>query len=130
MRPVALAAALSLAFGTPALAQTGATTAQPGIGGAGVPNRLQEGQIRANDLIDRDVRSSDDADIGEVEDLILDPAGGRIVAAIIEVEGTLGFGGRYVAVPLGNLRLDGNRRVTVAMTRDELRAMPAFEYRD
>lgn len=128
----ALAAATG--FAAPAFAQTGtstgATTAVPAVNGGGMADRLQAGQIRAKDLMERDVRSSDDANIGEVEDLIFDPATGRIAAVIIEVEGTLGIGGRYVALPLDRLRMDGTRRVIVSHTRDELRAMPAFQYRD
>ena len=130
MRHLSLAAALLLGLAAPVVAQTGATTAVPAVTGGGMADRLQAGQIRAKDLMDRDIRSSDDSNIGEVEDLIIDPATGRITGVIIEVEGTLGIGGRYVALPLDRLRLDGTRRVIVSHTRDELRAMPAFQYRD
>ena len=127
--PAALAAAL-LASPLPLAAQgTGATTAMPGVSG-GVMTRLQQGQIRAKDLMDRDLRSSDDVEVGEVEDLVIDPATGRILAVVVEIERALGFTEKHVAIPLERLRLGESRRATIAMTREELRAMPGFDYRD
>lgn len=129
MRIAAPLIAALLVGSLPALSQTTGATAVPGA--AQGMTALSMGQMRAKDLMDRDVRSSDDANIGEVEDLVIDPASGRIVAAVIEVEGTLGIGGRYVAVPLDQLRMTaGERRVVVNMTREQLRNVPAFRYRD
>lgn len=115
--PVMIAAPLSIA-----LAQSG--------GGAAAPSAPAAEQPRVKDLIDRDVYTSDNVEVGEVEDLILD-AQGRIVTAVIELEGRLGFTEKYVAVPFARLRPDrAQRRVHLQMTRDEVRALPGFQYRD
>lgn len=116
--PVTIAAPLSIAL------------AQAGPGGTATPPAAAADQPRVRDLIDRDVYTSDNVEVGEVEDLILD-AQGRIVTAIIELEGRLGFTEKYVAVPFARLRPDrAQRRVHLQMTRDEVRALPGFQYRD
>ena len=66
---LALSAVLAPLF---AQAQAQAQSPAPG---------LAAGQIRAKDLIDRDIHSSDNVEIGEVEDLVIDPASGRIAWA-------------------------------------------------
>lgn len=98
--------------------------------GAGIQQTsIGADQIRAKDLIDRDVYTTDGIKIGEVEDLVLNPSSGRVILAVIELEGRLGFTEKYVAVPVDRLRAE-SRRVTIGMTRDELRALPRFDYRD
>lgn len=109
---------------------TGATTAVPGAAGGGAITALSAGQLRAKDLMDRDVHGSDDREVGEIDDLVIDPATGRIVAVVVEVEGTLGIGGRHVAIPLERLRFGEDRRIGLGMTRDEFRALPDFNPRN
>lgn len=90
---------------------------------------LQPGQIHAKALIDRNVYDAEGTEVGEIEDLVLDPASGRALSAIVEIEGRLGFRERYVAVPLDRLRTGEERRIILGMTREELRALPGFDYR-
>jgi sporulation protein YlmC with PRC-barrel domain len=122
--PTALAAALALFAAPAALAQaTGAQT--PGT------QAQSAGQPQGEALRDRDVYTTDNVEIGEIEDVIIDPAQGRVVAVVIELERFLGLTERYIALPLDRLRITpGQRRVTVAMTRDEIRAVPGIRYRD
>ena len=126
MRPRLLTAAAVLAVVPAAstLAQQPPSTTAP----AAV---VQPGQVRVKALLDRDLYSSDGVEIGEVEDLILD-AQGRAVSAVIEVESRLGFTDKYVAVPYAQISMDGSdrKRATVAMTRDQLRALPGLRYQD
>jgi sporulation protein YlmC with PRC-barrel domain len=108
-----------------------AATLAPGLARAqGAASGLAPGHIRAKDLIDRDVRSSDDVEIGEVEDLVIDPATGRIVSVVIEVEGRLGLTEKFVTLPLDRLRRGEGGRITATVTRDEFRAAPGIRYRD
>jgi sporulation protein YlmC with PRC-barrel domain len=129
---VLFASAVALSATTsPSLAQTSPAAPSTTTGsGAAAPTSLAAGQMRAKMLIDRDVYSSDDVEIGEVEDLILD-AQGRVVSAVIEVEGRLGFTDKYVAIPYDQLRHDdARRRINLPMSRDQLRALPGFRYQD
>ncbi|MFL1462961.1 PRC-barrel domain-containing protein [Roseococcus sp. DSY-14] len=90
---------------------------------------LPPGQMRAKALLDRDVRSSDGHQVGEVEDMVLD-AQGRVVGVVVEVDRGLLRADRHVMVPFDQLRLGAERRVELPMTREQVRAMPGFDYRD
>jgi len=128
---IAAATALSAAIPSAVLGQPAAPAAPGGGVAGGAAQTAQPNQLRAKDLIDRDVYTSDGVEVGEVADMLLDPAQGRIVAVVIELETNLGFAERYIAVPIERLRPDpGRRRVTVAMTREEIRAAPGIRYRD
>lgn len=118
MRQIVLAATLAMALPGLALAQTGGL-------------RIEEGQIRAKQLMDRDVYSTDNKEIGEVEDLVIDMASGRVVTAVVEVEGRLGMTDKYVAVPLNRLSLKpGERRITINMTEEQVKSLQGIDYRD
>jgi sporulation protein YlmC with PRC-barrel domain len=120
------AAVAALAAPVALQAQTPSTTQNTTQGA-----RIDASHLRAKQLMDRDVYSTDNVEIGEIEDLIVDPANGRVVNAIIEIETRLGFTSKYVAVPMNQLRLTpGERRVTVNMTRDQLRELPGVNYND
>lgn len=85
---------------------------------------LQPGQLRISDWFDLELQTADGAEIGELEDLIVQD--NRITAAIVEIESaTLGIGERKVAIPIDRIRRNGDRLV-VDMTREELQALPAL----
>ena len=116
----AAAAFLAIPVPSPALAQ-----------GSPAMQRIDPSHLLANRLIDRDVYTTDRVEVGEVEDLVIDPSTGRIVTVVIEVERDLGLNTKYVAVPLDRLSLTaGERRVTLNMTRAELSSLPAIDYHD
>lgn len=119
-----IAVALLIASASAAAAQTAPA---PPTAGSSAVGQLQPGQMRAMDYIDQDVHASDGSEVGEVEDLIIE--GDRIAAAVIEVEGNLGIGERHVTVPISRLRADGDRLV-LDMTREQIGALPTFQYRD
>jgi sporulation protein YlmC with PRC-barrel domain len=91
--------------------------------------RVEAGQILAKDVMGRSVYSNDGMEIGDVKDLILDPAQGRILLVVIGLDGRLGFTERYVAVPLDRLRyVPGERRVTINMAVTEIQELPGMDY--
>jgi hypothetical protein len=61
------------------------------------------GVLRASDLMGQSVFGTDDKDIGEIEDVILDTSG-RIAAFVIELED--GLGDREIAVPAHSVQID------------------------
>lgn len=126
MRPRLLTAAAVLAV-VPAVA----VLAQQSPNAAAPASALQPGQVLVKALLDRDLYSSDNVEVGEIEDVVLD-AQGRAVSAVIEVESRLGFTDKHVAVPYAQISMDGSdrKRATVAMTRDQLRALPGVRYED
>jgi sporulation protein YlmC with PRC-barrel domain len=128
-RKALLTAAALTALATAPVALQAQTTSTTQNATRGV--QIDASHLRAKQLMDRDVYSTDNVEIGEIEDLIVDPANGRVVNAIIEIETRLGFTSKYVAVPMNQLKLTpGERRVTVNMTRDQLRELPGVNYND
>ena len=91
-------------------------------------------QMRASTLMGKEIYGPDDASIGEVSDLVLHEDG-ETRAALIDVGGFLGVGEKRVAIPFEQIQFSqpaedgGEPKLTVAMTREELEALPAFEDR-
>jgi ribosomal 30S subunit maturation factor RimM len=86
--------------------------------------------FRARDLIGANVKNTADDTIGEVKDLII-TANNNVPKAVLSVGGFLGMGNKLVAVPYDALqisRVDEKDHVVYNATKEELKAMPSFEY--
>jgi sporulation protein YlmC with PRC-barrel domain len=82
----------------------------------------------ADEVIGLDVRNMDNADLGEVTDIVIDPAQGNIAYAVISYGGILGLGDREIAVPWDRLQLTTERDVFVLqMTEEQLEEAPDLE---
>ena len=82
-------------------------------------------------LIDGNVYTSEDEDVGEVVNALVD-AEGTITDLIIDVGGFLGIGEKRVQVPLADVSLmayqdSDDIRVYTEMTREQLEGMPEYE---
>lgn len=107
--------------------------------------RLSPGSMLVSDLMDQDILGTDNKDIGDVEDVVLDRSG-RVVAIVIEVEE--GLGDRTVALPLSAFQMnaadatttgsvqtgtasvarnDDDMRIIVSIPVDQLKAAPEFD---
>ncbi|HEY0300196.1 MAG TPA: PRC-barrel domain-containing protein [Rhizomicrobium sp.] len=135
---------------TPAFAQSGAPTAvtSPGIqktanpdlsatttGGASFVSAEQSSDWRGSKLIGATVYGSNNASIGEINDVVIG-SDARINAVVIGVGGFLGVGEKNVAVPFDKLQVSRKPasasidKITVSFTKDELKAAPTFAYYD
>jgi sporulation protein YlmC with PRC-barrel domain len=86
--------------------------------------------IKADTLIGKSVTNYKDETVGDVESVILSPAGG-IRAVVVSVGGFLGLGERLVALDWNDLEIGKNGdTVRVAATAEQLKAMPAYTYRE
>jgi sporulation protein YlmC with PRC-barrel domain len=84
--------------------------------------------LRASKLIGAAVYNDANERIGTVDDLILSPED-KAVAAIVQVGGFLGVGGKLVAVPYHQLQADkDNKLVLAGANKDSLNVMPGFTY--
>ena len=133
--------------------QTGTTSppsAQPGAMGTqssqpGVVQRVDGASLvmtfyaanpadtRATKLIGRTVYNLNNESIGEVNDLIIDN-GKTIKAIMVGVGGFLGMGERNVAIAPASIVIselgDGNARLVVNTTREDLKKAQAFNFAD
>jgi sporulation protein YlmC with PRC-barrel domain len=89
-------------------------------------------QVRASTLLGKEIFGPDDQSIGEVSDLVLQKDG-ETRAALIDVGGFLGVGEKEIAIPFDQIEVQqaqdqgGEPRLTIAMSREELEQLPAFE---
>jgi sporulation protein YlmC with PRC-barrel domain len=85
-------------------------------------------EFRASKIIGMDVKDQRGKKIGEIKDVLLDPAAGRVLFAVIDPKRSLEFGNdRFICVPMSALlRYGGKDFYVVNMTRDELKRAPSF----
>jgi sporulation protein YlmC with PRC-barrel domain len=86
----------------------------------------------AENLLGRTVVGDNGEEIGEVEDVILDPQTGQARQLVVASGGFLGIGEKNVAVDFKNAQVTpGGDQIKVAGLRtDGIRAMPEFQYDD
>jgi sporulation protein YlmC with PRC-barrel domain len=114
-------AAAPLAF-VPAMAQTNTTTPQ-----ATAPKATS---MEVDRLVGKAVRNPEGDKIGDIEAVYVTPSG-QIDTVIIGVGGFLGMGERDVAVKWSDLKVtDNGDKITAAMTKDSLKALPEYSYKD
>jgi sporulation protein YlmC with PRC-barrel domain len=130
------ALAMSLGYAIDSHAQTNmpAGNAKPGAetsGAAEPAARVQKAnEMRADRLIGSSVRNPQNENIGKVSDLVLDEKGAT-TDVVISVGGFLGIGDKHVAVPWSQLQVqEGGRNIVLGMSKDELKAAPAFKTRE
>ena len=73
------------------------------------------------------VYNSSDEKIGTVEDLIITP-GKAVSYAIVGTGGFLGIDRHDVAIPIGQLKRQGDKLMLPGATKEGLKALPKFEY--
>lgn len=86
--------------------------------------------VRAEDLVGTTVYGADDANVGEIGDVVVSQDG-KVDSIIIDVGGFLGMGEKEVAVGMDNLSFmtdkDGNKYLYTNMTKEQLEAQPAYD---
>ncbi len=118
-----------LTFGSvAAYAQTQQATKSPRAGDAGLVS--QPTGADADKLIGRSIKNAQDETIGEVDSVYIDKDG-KVDSVIVGVGGFLGLGEREVRLAWKDLKISqGGEKVTVNMTKDQLKAMAPYKYSD
>ena len=124
MTTTAIFAAM-MALSVPAFAQT---TAAPTANSTATEAQMRPDQIRAEKFIGSTVYDVQNRNIGKVKDLLFDK-GGRVDVAVIDVGAFLGMGGKFVAIPLKDIKMDNNR-LTLDMTKEQLKSAQAFKFNE
>jgi hypothetical protein len=88
---------------------------------------LDSGEVQS--VLGKQVRSSADENMGRVVDVLVD-RDGHVRGAVIDFGGFLGVGSRKIAVDWNVLRFspdaDKSNRITLELTRDQVKAAPEF----
>ncbi|MDP2332963.1 MAG: PRC-barrel domain-containing protein [Reyranella sp.] len=81
-------------------------------------------------LIGRNIQNAQNETIGEIKSIHVGPDG-KVAAVIVGVGGFLGLGDREVRLAWTDLNVMNNgEKVTVDMTKDQLKAQPEYKYSD
>ena len=88
---------------------------------------LAVGWSAKKQILGKTVYNSSGDKIGEVEDLIMTPEK-AVSYAIVGTGGFLGIAQYDVAIPVGQLKLDGDKLMLAGATKEGLNALPKFEY--
>jgi sporulation protein YlmC with PRC-barrel domain len=123
---VALLASMTLAL---IAAQAGAGVAGSAVIGVAVEEMkaLALGWSAEKQILDKDVYNSNNEKVGVVEDLIITPDK-AVSYAIVSVGGFLGIDRHDVAIPAGQLKIEGDKLMLPGATKEALKALPRFEY--
>ena len=81
----------------------------------------------ADTLLGNDVYNKDGEDLGDIKELMIDMASGKVAYAVLSFGGVLGMGDKLFAVPWAALALDtANKRFTLNVLKDALKEAPGF----
>jgi sporulation protein YlmC with PRC-barrel domain len=85
--------------------------------------------IRVSRIIGKDVENDAGEEIGEINDLIINPTD-KVTYAIIGVGGFLGMGERLIAVPFEALKTKPNDEdlIFAGATKERIRQLPEFRH--
>lgn len=84
--------------------------------------------MSADTLVGNDVYNKAGEDLGDVKDLMIDMASGKVAYAVLSFGGVLGLGDKLFAVPWEALTLDtDNKRFTLDASKDTLQGAPGFD---
>jgi sporulation protein YlmC with PRC-barrel domain len=78
-------------------------------------------------ILDKDVYNDSNEKVGKVEDLIITPDK-AVSYVIVGVGGFLGLARHDVAIPAGQLKVQGDKLMLPGATKEALKALPPFEY--
>ena len=118
----AIFAAIIAAAAPGAYAQTSTV---PAARAAVTSHIIQSDEVRASKMIGSAVYDLQNRDIGKVSDLVLNKDG-AVDVVVLDVGSFLGMGGKYVGIPISDIKTDHNR-LTLDRTKEQLQTMAAYQ---
>jgi sporulation protein YlmC with PRC-barrel domain len=95
--------------------------------------RNAEGLYETKKIIGTRVKGADGKDLGEIDQLLIDPKDGKIAHAVIGLGGFAGIGERHVVVKWSDVKLSADAknpdRMVVTMDQGALDRAPRYERR-
>jgi sporulation protein YlmC with PRC-barrel domain len=86
---------------------------------------------KASKLTGMEVRNKQNEKIGKISDIVIDLKNGRVAYAVLSAGGTLGAGGKNVAVPIQALTVEkGKKDLLLDMDKQQLKDAPGFAKND
>ena len=101
------------------------TSAMPTTRAPVTSHFIQSDEVRTSKMIGSSVYDLQNRNLGKVSDLVLNK-NGTVDVVVLDVGSFLGMGGKYVAVPLTDIKTDHNR-LTLDRTKEQLQQMAAYQ---
>lgn len=90
--------------------------------------------VKASDLIDLDVKGAQDEELGEINDLYIDPDDSRVAYSVLSHGGWMGISDELIAIPWESLdmkqRQDNENLLTLDMPKSRLENAPSASESD
>ena len=84
--------------------------------------------LSASTLIGADIRNPQDESLGDLKDVMIDTASGKLAYGVLTFGGLLGFGNKLFAVPWNAMRLDTeNHCLVLDVPKERLKDAPGFD---
>ncbi len=91
--------------------------------------------VRASKLIGTNLKNSNDENVGEIKDLVIDTSSGKVRYAAVTYGGFLGLGSKLFAVPFEAFRVrqntsalsPGDYTLTLDVTKDQMKGAQGFD---
>lgn len=92
-------------------------------------NLHAHGMCRASKLIGTDVEDPAGKNLGDVDDVVIDDASGRVAYAVLSFGGFLGMGDKLFAIPFDSLRANpkDDDKLVLDVSKEKLKAAPGFD---
>lgn len=88
------------------------------------PKRWQ----KASDLVGKKVRNNANEDLGEIQDLAIDPDRGRVAYAVVAFGGFMGMGEKWFAIPMATFTLPSDaKHFVLSADKDRLKSAEGFD---
>jgi sporulation protein YlmC with PRC-barrel domain len=85
-------------------------------------------QMRASELIGKNVTNAKGEGLGEIKDLVVDTGSGKVQYAVISFGGFLGLGDKLFAYPLEKFeRMTERGKLVLNVDKDKMKSAPGFE---
>lgn len=97
-------------------------SAAPGAATTAMPS-----EMTSEKLLDMKVVSPQGENIGEVEQMVIDPKSGQISSLVVSVGGFLGIGDKKVAMPWDQFQMGQEDQLVAQATKQELEQAQAWE---
>jgi sporulation protein YlmC with PRC-barrel domain len=101
-----------------------AATAPAGSAARQLPSDIQAWKV--SDLVGKNVYNSQDEKVGDINDVVTSKSGSQAMA-VIGVGGFLGIGEKQAAVPIDQLKVQGDKIVVAGMTKDSLKQQADYK---
>lgn len=83
--------------------------------------------VRSSEVVGVEVKSPSDENLGEIKDLVLDKASGKVAYAVLEAGGLLGLGTKLIALPWNAMHYDTNKdSFVINADQNKLKNAPGF----